>query len=102
MKINAMPGYSVFRKDKATVPNSAPVKSAPSDPKNDVDIVSFSRNPSAALDKELLTIRSSILTETARPTGAQSLADVQESIRAGTYRRSTDDIVGAILGKPRA
>lgn len=94
MKIDALSSYPAYRG------GGAPAKAAAarSDRTGKTDVVDFSRGQSAAPDKNLLAIKSGILHDVAMPTPAKDLAALKESIREGSYHRSTDEIVDAILG----
>lgn len=95
MKIDAMSGYPVYRKNAA---GPAHKTNAPSENTAKTDVVEFSHSQATALDKDLVTLKSGILRDAARPASPEKLAALKESIREGSYRRSTDELVNAILG----
>lgn len=97
MKIDAMSGYSVYRKNSG----ASPAKAAPSQTEsaNKTDVVEFSRGQTAAPNKDFLSLKSGIMSDISRSASPEKLAALKDSIREGSYRPSMDQLVDAILGK---
>lgn len=92
MKINALSGYNVYRKN-----GTAPVKAqAAPERAGKTDVVEFSRGQTSAPD-QMPSLKASILSDIAQPTSPQKLAELKAAVQAGSYYRSTDELVNAIL-----
>lgn len=97
MKIEVSGGYDIYRKKLSG--ERTPKSADPGGEKkaSGADVVEISRGNTAIADKGLLTLKSNLQRGVSESASPERLEALRTSVRSGTYRISTEDLVNSIL-----
>lgn len=96
MKIDVGGNFTVFRGVR-TAESAAAKASGDRGATAKTDVVDFSRGSTAAPEKNMAGIKSSVLGGASKSASPERLQELKESVRSGAYRVPTEDIVKSIL-----
>lgn len=94
MKIDASGAYNIPIKNRAE--ELAPKKTPEAAAGRKTDVAEFSHG-SVAIEKNLAALKPNIMQDVGYSVPAERLAELQQNIKAGTYRVPTEAIVASIL-----
>lgn len=97
MKIDVSGGYNIFRKNVSGEKTAKEVAVADNKKSSGADVVEISRGNTAIADKGLLTLKSNLQHGVSEPAAQERLEQLRESVRNGTYRVPTEDLVDSML-----